>query len=123
VDIQLETLSENAYFVVDGVPMHELGVVARKPGYRPKAATHQAIYLGPMKQVTDDFGNVYQRGIATTVNVHDWQVLSKGAGRDSFLLLAPEGSKASAGGRRTPPAPTIATTVADRTLFGKSDEA
>lgn len=96
VDIQIETLSEKAYFVVEGVPMRELRVVARKPGHRPKAAAHQAIYLGPMKQVIDDFGNVYRRGMATTVNVHDWQVLSRGAGRDSFLLLAPDGANGSA---------------------------
>jgi catechol 2,3-dioxygenase-like lactoylglutathione lyase family enzyme len=108
VDIQIETLSEKAYFVVDGVPMRELRVIARKPGHRPKVATHQAIYLGPMKQVTDDFGNVYQRGMATAINVHDWQVLSKGAGRESFLLLAPEGAKGSAAGRSTPPTPRSA---------------
>jgi catechol 2,3-dioxygenase-like lactoylglutathione lyase family enzyme len=108
VDIRIETLSEKAYFVVDGVPMRELRVVARKPGHRPKAATHQAIYLGPMKQVTDDFGNVYQRGIATAINVHDWQVLSKGASRELFLLLAPEGAKGLAAGRSTPPTPRSA---------------
>jgi catechol 2,3-dioxygenase-like lactoylglutathione lyase family enzyme len=58
VEIQIEKLSETAYFVVDGVPMRELRIVARKPGYRPARATHDAVYLGPMAQVTDDFGNV-----------------------------------------------------------------
>src|SRR5262249_47521427 len=65
VEIQIEKLSEQAYFVVGGVSMRELRVMARKPGHRPKAAAHQAIYLGPMQEVTDDFGNVFRRGVAT----------------------------------------------------------
>ena len=90
VDIRIEKLSETAYFVVDGVPMRELRVAARKPGHRPKTLTHQAVYLGPMEQVVDDFGNVFRRGVPTPVNVHDWQVLSKGAASGTFLFLKAE---------------------------------
>ena len=96
VDIQIEKLSETAYFVVDGVPMRELRIVARKPGHRPGAATHQAVYLGPMGQVTDDFGNVFRRGVPTPLNVHDWQLLSKGAARSAFLFLQPDTLKVAA---------------------------
>jgi hypothetical protein len=91
VDVRIEKLSETAYFVVDGVPMRELRVVARKPGHRPGAAAHQATYLGPLAQVTDDFGNVFRRGVPTLLNVHDWQVLSKGAASGAFLLVKPDG--------------------------------
>ena len=91
VEIQIEKLSETAYFVVDGVPMRELRIVARKPGYRPGTATHQAVYLGPMAQVTDDFGNVFRRGVATPLNIHDWQMLSKSAASGAFLFLKPDG--------------------------------
>lgn len=94
--IQIETLSQTAYFVVDGVPMRELRIVARKPGYRPGAATHHAVYLGPMGQVADDFGNVFRRGVATPLNVHDWQMLSKSAASGGFLFLKPDGSKTDA---------------------------
>ena len=94
--IQIEKLSQAAYFVVDGVPMRELRIVARKPGYRPAAATHQAVYLGPMGQVADDFGNVFRRGVATPLNVHDWQMLSKSAASGDFLFLKPDGSKTDA---------------------------
>ena len=90
VDIQIEKLSETAYFVVDGVPMRELRIVARKPGYRPATASHQAVYLGPMAQVIDDFGNVFRRGVPTPLNVHDWQVLSKSAASGAFLFLKPD---------------------------------
>jgi hypothetical protein len=96
VEIQLEKLSQKAYFVVDGVPMCELRIVARKPGYRPKTATHRAVYLGPMGQVTDDFGNVFRRGVPTPLNVHDWQMLSKSAASGAFLFLKPDGSKTDA---------------------------
>jgi hypothetical protein len=34
-----------------------------------------------MGQVTDDFGNVFRRGLATPLNVHDWQMLSQSAAR------------------------------------------
>jgi catechol 2,3-dioxygenase-like lactoylglutathione lyase family enzyme len=96
VEIQIEKLSETAYFVVDGVPMRELRIVARKPGHRPRTATHHAVYLGPMGQVIDDFGNVFRRGVLTPLNVHDWQMLSKGALRSSFLFLKPDASTAGA---------------------------
>ena len=95
-DIQIEKLSETAYFVVDGVPMREVRVVARKPGHRPKVAAHQAVYLGPMAHVEDDFGNVFRRGVPTPLNVHDWQVLSKSAASSAFLFLAPDESKSDA---------------------------
>jgi catechol 2,3-dioxygenase-like lactoylglutathione lyase family enzyme len=90
VDIRFETLSQTAYFTIDGVGMREVRVAARKSGHRPKAATHQAVYLGPLAQVTDDFGNTFRRGEPTTINVHDWQVLSKSAASSSFLFLKPE---------------------------------
>lgn len=98
-DVRIETLSETAYFVVDGVPMREIRVVARKPGHRPAAAAHQAIYLGPMREVVDDYGNVFRRGVPTALNVHDWQALSASPAADSFLRLKPQDGtlKASCG--------------------------
>jgi catechol 2,3-dioxygenase-like lactoylglutathione lyase family enzyme len=90
VDIRFETLSKTAYFNIDGVGMREVRVSARKPGHRPRAATHRAVYLGPMAEVTDDFGNTFRRGEPTPLNVHDWQVLSKSAASSSFLFLEPE---------------------------------
>ena len=106
VEIQIEKLSETAHFVVDGVPMRELRIVARKPGYRPAKTSHSAVYLGPMAQVTDDFGNVFRRGVATPLNVHDWQMLSKSAASAAFLFLKPDQTQAEAccAGQSTVPA-------------------
>jgi catechol 2,3-dioxygenase-like lactoylglutathione lyase family enzyme len=89
-EVQIEKLSQAAHFVVDDVPMRELRITARKPGHRPKAASHRAVYLGPLKEVADDFGNVFRRGVVTPLNVHDWQALSTGAAAGSFLFLNPE---------------------------------
>jgi len=91
VEIQIETLSA-PHFVVDGVPMRELVVAARKPGHRPSLAKHHAVYLGPMSQVIDDFGNVFRRGVMTPLNVHDWQALSRSAATSAFKLFEPESS-------------------------------
>lgn len=92
VEIQIGTLSD-AHFVVDEVAMREVRISARKPGHRPLIARHQAIYLGPMQQVTDDFGNLFRRGVPTSLNVHDWQMLSKGPASSAFLFLKPDGSR------------------------------
>jgi catechol 2,3-dioxygenase-like lactoylglutathione lyase family enzyme len=93
VDIHIDKLSPTAYFVVNGVPMRELRVSARKPGYRPVEANHQAVYLGPMAHVTDDFGNVFHRGVPTPMNVQDWQVLASSGAKDAFLFLKPDAPK------------------------------
>ena len=92
-EVQIEKLSQTAHFVVNEVPMRELRITARKPGHRPKAALHRAVYLGPLKEVADDFGNVFRRGVVTSLNVHDWQALSKGTAAGSFLFLNPEGDR------------------------------
>jgi hypothetical protein len=102
VDTRIEKLSATACFVVDEVAMREVRIVARKPGYRPRSATHQVVYLGPMAQVTDDFGNVFRRGVPTAVNVHDWQILAAGAASDAFLFLKPDGQKTAACGADAP---------------------
>src|SRR5262249_32612005 len=95
VQIQIDTLS-SPHFVVDGIPMRELRVVGRKPGYRPSAAGHRAVYLGPLSQVVDDFGNAFRRGAVTPLNVHDWQALSQSAVSSAFKLLEPESSTVAA---------------------------
>jgi hypothetical protein len=83
-------LSKTAHFTVAGVKMREILLVGRKPGYRPKKASHHAVYLGPLAQVTDDSGNVFPRGERVLLNIQDWQVLSNCAVADQFLFFTPE---------------------------------
>jgi catechol 2,3-dioxygenase-like lactoylglutathione lyase family enzyme len=96
VDVQIEKLSHTAYFVVDGVSMREARIVARKPAEPTGAAAHRAVYLGPMAQVMDDFGNLFRRGAVTSIEARDWEMLSAGPMRGSFLFLGPEAATATA---------------------------
>jgi catechol 2,3-dioxygenase-like lactoylglutathione lyase family enzyme len=100
VDARFETLSEKAHFTVDGVAMREIRVIARKPGHRSKAAAHVALYLGPLAQVKDDYGNVFPRGERVAINIHDWQALKNGPSAAQFLLLTPEDAPVSTCGKR-----------------------
>jgi hypothetical protein len=69
--------------------MREILLTARKPGHRPKTPHSQVIYLGPLAQVTDDFGNVFPRGERVSLNVHDFQSLSQNATAAQFVFLPP----------------------------------
>ena len=89
IDVRFDRLSETAYFTVAGVPMREVILIGHKPGYRPKKLTHEALYLGPLAQVTDDFGNLFVRGERVPLNIHDWQVLSKSDAAAQFRFFAP----------------------------------
>jgi catechol 2,3-dioxygenase-like lactoylglutathione lyase family enzyme len=90
IDVRFEKLSAKPYFVVDGVQLREVLLAGRKPGFRPRQAAHQAIYLGPLAEVKDDLGNVFRRGQRTLLNIHDWQALANGPVAEQFLLLPPD---------------------------------
>ncbi len=90
IDVRFEKLSKTAHFTVAGVKMREILLVGRKPGYRPKKLSHHAVYLGPLAQVTDDFGNVFPRGERVLLNIQDWQVLANGAAAEQFVFFTPE---------------------------------
>ena len=85
VDVAIEKLSANAYFVIDGVSFRELRIVARKPAARG-ANTHEAIYLGPMAQVVDDVGTIFRKGVVTPIDVHARDRLANGAMKNDFAL-------------------------------------
>jgi catechol 2,3-dioxygenase-like lactoylglutathione lyase family enzyme len=105
-DVQIVLLSQKPYFVVEGVGMREIRIQASKPGRRTQLKTHHAIYRGPLAEVTDDYGNVFRRGELTPLNVHDWQMLSKGDAAASFIFLTPdERSEAACCNEAAPPTP------------------
>ena len=96
VRARFDKLAHEPCFVVGEVRMRETRISAVKPGHRPAAASHQALYLGPFAQVADDFGNVFPRGQRVALNIHDWQQLARSQGAEHFQLLGPE---AAAGGQ------------------------
>jgi len=102
-DIHIILLSQKPYFVVEEVGMREIRIQARKPGHRTQQKTHHAVYRGPLAEVTDDYGNVFRRGELTPLNVHDWQMLSKGDAAASFIFLTPDaGTEAACKGSAAP---------------------
>lgn len=110
-DVHIVLLSQKPYFVVEGVGMREIRVQAMKPGHRTQHKTHHAFYRGPLAEVTDDYGNVFRRGELTPLNVHDWQMLSKGEVAASFIFLTP--AEKSEAARNKSAAPTPASSVSD----------
>jgi catechol 2,3-dioxygenase-like lactoylglutathione lyase family enzyme len=88
-DVHIVLLSQKPCFVVEGVAMRECRIQGRKPGHRTQQKTHHAVYRGPLAEVRDDYGNVFRRGELTPLNVHDWQMLSKGDAAASFMFLTP----------------------------------
>jgi hypothetical protein len=38
--------------------------------------------------VTDDFGNAFRRGECVSLNIHDWQVLSRSAVAEQFQFFS-----------------------------------
>jgi catechol 2,3-dioxygenase-like lactoylglutathione lyase family enzyme len=90
VQVRFEKFSPAPFFELGGVQMREILLTGRKPGHRPARAEHQAVYLGPLARVEDDFGNVFPRGERVALNVHDWQSLSQSSAANQFLLLPPE---------------------------------
>jgi catechol 2,3-dioxygenase-like lactoylglutathione lyase family enzyme len=105
-DIHIVLLSQKPYFVVEGVGMREIRIQARKPGHRTQQKTHHAVYRGPLAEVTDDYGNVFRRGELTPLNVHDWQMLSKGDAAASFIFLTPGAGSEAACKEAAAPTPT-----------------
>lgn len=88
-DVHIVLLSQKPCFVAEGVAMRECRIQARKPGHRTQQKQHHAVYRGPLAEVTDDYGNVFRRGELTPLNVHDWQMLSKGDAAASFVFMTP----------------------------------
>jgi hypothetical protein len=105
-DICIVLLSQRPYFVVEGVGMLEFLMNARKSGHLTQQKTHHSVYRGPLAEVTDDYGNVFRRGELTPLNVHDWQMLSKGDAAASFMFLAPDEVSVAACNEAALPTPT-----------------
>ena len=85
VDVAIEKLSSNAYFVVDGVAFRELCVAARKPAARG-ALTCEAVYLGPMAQIVDDSGTIFRKGAPTPIDARARERLANGPMKNDFVL-------------------------------------
>ena len=94
--------------------MREIRINAKKPGHRTQQKTYTAISRGPLAEVRDDYGNVFRRGELTPLNVHDWQMLSKGDAAESFMFFAPGEVSVAACNEVALPTPTSPMKACDR---------
>ena len=69
-----------------GKPVRRIVLRGAKLTWSKKEAC-EAVYLGPMAQVVDEYGNVLRRGERVRLNVHDCHVLRRSivAGQFQFF--------------------------------------
>jgi hypothetical protein len=53
------------------------------------------VYQGPLRQVVDDYGTVYVRGVPTAVTAEAWALLQSSGAAELFTAL---GGEAKSGG-------------------------
>jgi catechol 2,3-dioxygenase-like lactoylglutathione lyase family enzyme len=85
---QLEKFSAEPCFVHDGVQMRELKLFATKPPVATTDELRQVLYKGPLKQVTDDAGNVFPRGQRVIVSAAAVAALKQNPAADDFVFFA-----------------------------------
>jgi hypothetical protein len=87
--VRLLNLSANAVFRHQGVPLREFLIEAMKVDSTPFDLRQAVIYQGPMREVTDDFGNTFRRGQRAVVSTPAIEALRAGPMVDSFVFLPP----------------------------------
>jgi len=78
---------------INGIEFRSVTLTAMKPeSTDTRNSQHGVIYRGPFAAVTDDAGNIYQRGQRTTVSDAVHSVLTNAAYDESFIDLSDTGS-------------------------------
>jgi catechol 2,3-dioxygenase-like lactoylglutathione lyase family enzyme len=85
--IHFEKLGDNPCFAADGVPCRETKLVGIKPNaIASSAPSRQVLYKGPFRQIEDDRGHTYQRGVWTAVDAATWLMLHDSPLAEYFTL-------------------------------------
>ena len=100
VGVRLTKLAEKPCFNVEGTDLRETKVAAAKAAEASAAsaccATPSAVvYKGPLRQLVDDYGNVYARGVPTPVSDNAWALLQTTGATELFVAF---GGAAKSGG-------------------------
>lgn len=75
---------------VEGIEFRSVTVIAYKAKPGPRLERNQAmIYRGPFKQVVDDEGQVFERGVRMATCDRTYQLLKNAPYRDSFYAIDP----------------------------------
>lgn len=88
--VEIASRQREPWAVVEGIEFRSMTVQAYKGKGGPSLDRHQAVvYRGPWKSVTDDDGQVIQRGVRTTVCEKTYQIYSRPPYADHVISLPP----------------------------------
>lgn len=88
--ITLEKRDATPWREVDGIEFRSVTVIAHKGKSGPCRDEGQAlIYRGPFRQITDDDGHVFDRGVPTAVCGKTFRLLTRAPYQDAFHRLEP----------------------------------
>jgi catechol 2,3-dioxygenase-like lactoylglutathione lyase family enzyme len=87
--IRLVKFGSTAAFEVDGVAMRETIIEARKPD-EEKAEEVVVVYKGPFRDLVDDAGRVFRRGVRVGISAAAWSAIQSGPLEESFVCLNEE---------------------------------
>ena len=90
VGLQATKLTEQPWFVHEGVGLREVKFLAWKPMTAAANETRQVLHKGPFAQATADGGRVFPRGQRVQVPTAVWHQLRLGAAAEQFLFFDPE---------------------------------
>ena len=91
-NITLTKFSPAPVFQHGGVPLRELMIEATRRDTSPFDLRQQVAYKGPLREVSDDAGNVYRRGQRVVVGGAAAELLRDGPAAASFVFFPPEGT-------------------------------
>jgi catechol 2,3-dioxygenase-like lactoylglutathione lyase family enzyme len=90
VSLELEKYASRPCFTVDGVRMREMKLWAAKPHASSAQPARFVLYKGPLRQVTDDAGNIFPRGQRVALDSQAWATLQQSSAAQQFVFFADE---------------------------------
>jgi catechol 2,3-dioxygenase-like lactoylglutathione lyase family enzyme len=99
VGVRFTKLAEKPCFNVEGTDLRETKISATKAAAAGEASACGAapaavVYKGPLRQLVDDFGTVYARGVPTPITAEAWALLQATGATEQFVAF---GSEAKSG--------------------------
>jgi hypothetical protein len=89
VGLQATKLTEQPWFVHEGIGLREVKFLAWKPVAAAANETRQVLFKGPFAQATADGGWLFPRGRRVSVPAAVWHQLRLGAAAEQFLFFDP----------------------------------
>lgn len=89
--VRIAKLSSTPVFRHENIGLRELLIEGIKLDSTPFDLRQSVLYAGPMREITDDFGNVFRRGERATIATPAVEALRSGPLAESFVFFPPGG--------------------------------